>query len=104
LAILFPLFFSTVVWPHYLAIVFIPLVVLAGDSSLLPRLGRLLLALAFLSTIRTNLRVTAWLDDGLPTDRPLRILLMSLLGASTLLLTLVLVVAFGDRLRRVDSR
>jgi Glycosyltransferase family 87 len=104
LALLFPLFFSTVVWPHYLAIAFIPLVVLAAHFSLLPRLGRLLLVAAFLSTIRTNLRVTAWLTDALPSDRLLRILLMSLFGASTLLLMLTLLIAFGDRLRRLDPR
>jgi hypothetical protein len=104
LAILFPLFVSTVVWPHYLAIVFIPVLVFAAHYSSLPWLGRLLLASVFLSAIRTNLTVTAWLTDMLPTDRPLRILAMSLLAASTLLSTLVLVIVFGDRLHRVDPQ
>lgn len=103
MAILFPLFFSTVVWPHYLVIAFIPLLVLTSYFPLLPLRGRLLLTAALLSTMGTNLRVTAWLDSALPADPIYRIPLISVLAASTLLLTLVLIIGCGNLLRRLGS-
>lgn len=96
LAILFPLFFPSVVWPHYLAIVFLPLMVLLGHYARLPRTGRVLVVLTLMTTARAHLPLVVWLYEAVPTASYFGILAAGFLGSGTLILMLVLTVAHGD--------
>lgn len=104
LAILFPLFFSTIVWPHYLAFALIPLLLFAAQYSRLPAFGRLLIGAAFVSTLRANLwPVTTFLQRVLTIDTPLATFAISLLASGTLILTLILALVYHQYLLRTES-
>ena len=64
LAMLFPVCFSTVVWPHYLALLFILLVFLVGQYRWYPWYVNALTGLIFLCTVRANLWLVNTLGNG----------------------------------------
>jgi hypothetical protein len=103
LAVTFALLFSTVVWAHYLAFLFIPLLFLVARYDRLPRGAKVLTVLILLLTFRANWwPITVNLQRALEVDTFAETLAAGLFGSGALILTLILVVAYNRNLLRAQ--
>lgn len=95
LAVLFPLFLSTVVWTHYLAFLLIPLLFLLVRYRSLPKYVRVLTVLILISTVRANFwPIMPYMLDAIPVHTVLAKAAVGVYGSGTLILTLILLLAF----------
>jgi len=101
LSILFALFFSDIIWPHYLAFLFIPLVFLIASRTQLSRYSNLLGWLIFLSTLAVQSRFIQKFVLALLMEYPMtQALVAGLFGGGTLVLVLILLIFHhGDIIR-----
>lgn len=91
LALLLALMFSPVVWQHYLAVLFIPLVYLVAVRCQLPRGAQALLIAVFVSSLGQNIVLAMWVAAHVRVDGSLALVAIGLVKSSPLWLTLVLV-------------
>jgi hypothetical protein len=99
LSILFALLFSSIVWPHYLAFLFLPLLFLLAVSKQLPGYGRTLVWLSLVSTLAVQSRFAQKYVLSLIADYEVpQALMAGLFGSCTLILILVLVVGYYRRI------
>jgi hypothetical protein len=95
LSILFALLFSSIVWPHYLAFLFIPLVFLLANCAQLPKYAKVFVWLVLLSTLAVQSRFAQKFVLSLLTDYPLpQAFLAGLFGSGTLILVFLLLVTY----------
>ncbi|MEJ7712603.1 MAG: glycosyltransferase family 87 protein [Pyrinomonadaceae bacterium] len=101
LAILFALLFSNIVWPHYLAFLCVPLFFLLIHSRRLPKFGEILIWLILISTLAVQSRFAQRYVLSMLGDYPLiQASFAGLFGAGTLILTLILLVAYHGKITR----
>jgi hypothetical protein len=101
LAILFALCFSNIIWPHYLAFLFVPLLFLLVPSLRLPRNGEILAWLILISTLAVQSRFAQRYVLSLLINYPLfQASVAGVFGSGTLILTLVLLMFYHRHIIR----
>ena len=91
LAILFALVLSDIVWPHYLAFLFVPLIFLIVAANRLPLSPRALVWLILISSLAVQSRFAQRYALSTITEYPLvQSLVAGLFGSGTLILTFIL--------------
>jgi hypothetical protein len=96
-AVLLPLAFSSVVWPHYLAFVAVPLAAWAPLARRRGALAWAALALVLLSTLRANLGLAVALERRWNVNHVGEVLVADLLASGTLVLAAALLVWMRSR-------
>jgi hypothetical protein len=90
MAILFSLLIAPVVWEHYLALLFVPLIyVVASQRSFSPA-ARVLVVWIFVLALGQNLIFINWLSTRFTFDAPVELLAVGLFKSAPLVLTFIL--------------
>lgn len=101
--IMFSLLFSTIVWDHYLSLLFLPLAWVLASRRHIDHGARWLLASVFVVALGQNLIFVLWLEAHFRFDTPLELLAVGLFKAAPLLLSLILMWRYQDDLFRTYS-
>ena len=105
LALLFSLCFPSLIWPHYLALLIIPLAFLMVRLPMIPRVGQLWVLLILLSTLSVELRFAQRLVLSLLASVPLaQSFLAGLFGSGTLILCLLFLIIYHTALAGIPTK
>jgi hypothetical protein len=95
LALLLPLFCSSVVWQHYLGFLLVPVALAVAHWSSLPRVARWGIPLVLLLTMRANADLTGMLRRQFTLNSVPEAVAVWIYGSGPLLLALSLVLYYG---------
>jgi hypothetical protein len=98
LAVLFSLLLAPVVWEHYLALLFIPLVYIVAGERYFTRPAHWMVALVFVFALGQNIILVDWLRHQLTLDTAGALVAVGMLKSAPLLLTVVLLWRHHDEL------
>ena len=91
LAVMFPLMVAPIVWEHYLALLYLPLIYVVASRQHFSTVALKTIGLIFFLAIGQNLILVLWLNSHLDIDSFSKVFVLGLLKSAPLVLTLFFV-------------